>query len=149
MLLSDGTVAPKEIVLIRSVKSGEIQWTLTNQGTNPVRISEVVLFDAPHTLPAETRLYGEGFTMLSQTAGTFAKPQKIGTYLDGKHYRIPAPKGLFTVYNMLSLAPKGDKRLLLAFTSSHRFAGRISFDSERLRVSQDLENLELPPGKSF
>lgn len=149
VVLSEGVVAPKEIVLIRTDKAGEIHWTLTNRGAKPVRISEVVLFDAPHTLPAETRLYGEGFTMLSQTGGTFAKPQKIGTFLDHKHYRIPAPQGLFTVYNMLSVAPEGDKRLLLAFTSSHRFAGRFSFDSERLRISQDLENLELPPGKSF
>ncbi len=149
VILSDGAVAPKEIVLTRSVKSGEMHWTLTNRGGVSVRVSEVVLFDAPHTLPAETRLYGEGFTKLSQTAGTFAKPQDLGAYTDSKHYRIPAPKGLFTVYNMLSLAPEGDKRLLLAFTSSHRFAGRFSFDSEHLRVSQDLENLELAPGKSF
>jgi alpha-galactosidase len=149
VFLSDGTAAPEEIVLSHTVKAGEIHSTLTNRGTKFVRISEVVLFDAPHTLPAETRLYGEGFTKLSQTAGTFAKPQNIGDFSDHKHYRIPAPQGLFTVYNMLSLAPERDKRLLLAFTSSQRFAGRFSFNSERLRVSQDLENLELPPGKSF
>jgi alpha-galactosidase len=109
----------------------------------------VVIFDAPHALPAETSIHGEGFTKLSQTAGTLAKPLDLDPYTDHKHYRIPAPKGLFTVYSMLSLAPQGDKRLLLAFTSSHRFAGRFSFDRQRLRISQDLENIELPPGKSI
>src|SRR5688572_5372702 len=32
--------------------------TLTNTGTAPVRVKEVVLFEIPHALPPETRLYG-------------------------------------------------------------------------------------------
>ena len=36
----------------------------------------------PHALPPETHLYGEGFTMLSQTAGTLGKPTDLGRALD-------------------------------------------------------------------
>lgn len=149
VILADGSAAPQELLLTRSVESGELRWTLENRGAASTRIAEVVLFDAPHTLPADTRIHGEGFTKLSHTAGTLAKPRDLGSYTDHRHYRIPAPEGLFTVYSMLALAPEGDRRLLLAFTSSHRFAGRFSFDATRLRVSLDLENLELAPGKSF
>ena len=41
--------------------------SVTNTGTQAVRIKEIVLFEIEHALPAETRLYGEGFQMLSQT----------------------------------------------------------------------------------
>src|SRR5262249_33420875 len=37
---------------------------LVNDGSTPVRVKEVILFDIAHPLPSETHLYGEGFTML-------------------------------------------------------------------------------------
>src|SRR5262249_35673728 len=42
---------------------------IANSTNREVRLREVVLFDAPLTLPADTALYGEGFQMLTQTGG--------------------------------------------------------------------------------
>ena len=44
-------------------------------------------------MPATTRLYGEGFQMLSQTGGTLGQPADLGNYTDAKHYKLPAPGG--------------------------------------------------------
>lgn len=90
VMLNDGTVAPEEIVLSRSVKAGETHWEPTNRGDSPVRISQVVFFDAAHTLSAETRIRDEGFTKLSQTAGTLAKPEDLERYT-GREPTDPRP----------------------------------------------------------
>jgi len=52
--------------------------SVTNKGNVSVAIKEVLLARIPHQLPGETKLYGEGFTMLSQTGGTLAAPVDIG-----------------------------------------------------------------------
>src|SRR6185369_9754294 len=59
---------------------------IVNHGTQPVRIKEIVLFDLSLSMPATTRLYGEGFQMLSQTGGTLGQPTDLGNYSDAKHY---------------------------------------------------------------
>src|SRR5215467_2874373 len=61
---------------------------IVNQGTRPVTIKEVVLFDLSLSFPATTRFYGEGFQMLSQTGGTLAQPNDLGNYTDAKHYKL-------------------------------------------------------------
>src|SRR6185312_643910 len=100
-----------------------------------------------HGLPAATPIYAEGFTMLSQTMGTLADPKDLA-YPDRKHYRIPEPEDLRTVYGMMMLG-NGAGRTLLGFTSCQRFVGRFGFDSSRLRVSVDTESLTLNPGESW
>src|ERR1700747_1626238 len=57
----------------RRWKGSVCQSRVVNQGSEPIRIKEVVLFDLVLPLPATTRLYGEGFQMLSQTAGTLGQ----------------------------------------------------------------------------
>src|SRR3712207_5425251 len=47
---------------------------LRNRGAEPVAVNEVTLFSIPHSMAAETKLYGESFQMLSQTGGTLGKP---------------------------------------------------------------------------
>lgn len=69
--------------------AGVCRSKVTNTGAAPVKLREIILFEAPHDYLPETKFYGEGFTMLSQTGGTLAKPVPIGGYLDRKHYRIP------------------------------------------------------------
>src|SRR4030095_11516038 len=58
---------------------------LTNQTTQSKRIPEVVLLDLQLPFPLTTRLYGEGFQMLSQTGGTLGQPSDLGNYTDAKH----------------------------------------------------------------
>jgi len=71
--------------------------TLTNTGSKPIRVREAVLFSVPHNFPTGTAIYGEGFTMLSQTGGNIANPIDLGSFSDRAHYRIPQPLGVTTV----------------------------------------------------
>ena len=96
--------APKDVRVVREWAGPVCRSRLVNDGPAPVRVREAVLFDVPHDHPAETRLYGEGFTMLSQTAGTLGKPADLGL-TDRKHYRIPQPADATTVYGVLTLSP--------------------------------------------
>src|SRR5215831_2546578 len=52
---------------------------LVNEGRAAVRLKEVVLFDINLTLPLATRLYAEGFQMLSQNGGTLGEPADLGS----------------------------------------------------------------------
>ena len=83
----------KHIRLIRQWTGPLCRSRLINQGTRDVRVKEAVLFDLTLPLPAETRLYGEGFQMLTQTGGTLGQPTDLGNYTDAKHYKLPAPEG--------------------------------------------------------
>jgi alpha-galactosidase len=100
-------------------------------------------------LEGSTTIYGESFQMLAQIGGTLAEPEDLGTYTDRKHYKIPEPENMRTAYGLLTLAPAGGERLLLATTSCNKFISRFSFDAKRLRISIDCENLLLAPGQSW
>ncbi|MBI4889753.1 MAG: alpha-galactosidase [Acidobacteria bacterium] len=122
---------------------------VTNRGKNPVALREIVLFEGNHGCGAETPIYGEGFTMLSQTGGTIAAPAQIGNYTDRKHYKIPEPADATTLYNLLCLSPAGQPHTLLAFTSSRRWVGRFHLRASTLQVTLDCEGLTLGPGESW
>jgi alpha-galactosidase len=109
-------------------------------------VGSIVLAEFAHGLAPETPVYGEGFTMLSQTGGTLAEPVDEGFYTDRQHYRIPEPGGRRTVYGVLTLRPASDRAVLLGFTSSHRFVGRFAFDTSTLSISCDGEGKELAVG---
>lgn len=141
--------ASTDIALDRIWNGPVCRSRITNHGAVPVRITEVVLFHIPHSLPPETGLYGEGFTMLSQTAGTLAKPVSIGGYEDAKHYRIPQPPDATTVYELLLLTPPDTKTALFGFTSCRRFVGRFYLRPESIDVVVDTEGLELAAGESW
>ena len=138
------------VQLKRNWHDDRCNFTLTNTGQNPVRLRNIILFDlAAHGLDPATPMYGEGFSKLAQTSGPLGKPNYFGAYPDAKHYRIPEPDGLPTVYGMMTLDLGASGQVLLGFTSCRRFIGRISFDSHRLRVSVDPEGLELAPGDTW
>lgn len=76
---------------------------LTNRGSAPVAIKEVVLFDLALTFPPSSAIYGEGFQMLSQTGGTLGEPKDLGSYTDAKHYRMPVAEGSQNFYGLLTI----------------------------------------------
>jgi alpha-galactosidase len=121
---------------------------VVNRGKRPVRIREVVVFSLPHTLPAETQLYGESFQMLSQTAGTVGKPIALG-YDEPKHYRIPGPDDATVVTGLITLTAPGHDSQVLAFTSCKRFNGRFYLRPKSLDVVVDTEGLTLAPGETW
>ena len=122
---------------------------LTNQTTQIKRIPEVVLFDLLLPFPLSTRLYGEGFQMLSQTAGTLGQPSDLGNYADAKHYKMPAPEGSKALYGMMMLSPSPTDNHLFAFTSCRRFTGQFYLKGQSLKVVVDTEGRELRPGETW
>ena len=122
---------------------------LTNQTTQTKRIPEVVLFDLKLSFPPSTRLYGEGFQMLSQTGGTLGQPSDLGNYTDAKHYKMPAPEGSKALYGMVMLSPSPTDHHLFAFTSCQRFAGQFYLNNESMKVVVDTEGRELRPGETW
>jgi alpha-galactosidase len=112
-------------------------------------VKEAVLFDLTLPLPPETRLYGEGFQMLTQTGGTLGQPTDLGNYTDAKHYKLPAPEGAKAFYGLLTLSETDGKNHLLAFTSCRRFSGQFYLSGPRLKVVVDTEGLVLKPGDSW
>ena len=122
---------------------------LTNHTTQIKPIPEVVLFDLQLPFPLSTRLYGEGFQMLSQTGGTLGQPSDLGNYTDAKHYKMPAPQGSKALYGMLMLSPSPTDNHLFAFTSCRRFAGQFYLNGQSLKVVVDTEGRELRPGETW
>lgn len=137
---------PPSVVLTRRWERDVCFATLENRGPDSVRVGSVVLAELSHGMDPGTAVYGEGFTMLSQTGGTLAKPVDEGFYTDRDHYRIPEVKGRRTVYGVMTLRPRSDQVVLLGYTSARRFVGRFSFDATTLAVSFDAEGLMLPAG---
>jgi alpha-galactosidase len=145
---ADPAAATGDVRVVRDWSGSLCRGKLVNDGKTPVKIKEVVLFDIPHAYPPETHLYGEGFTMLSETTGTLAKPIDMGL-TDRKHYRIPQPDDATVVYGLLTLAPPGGGNALLAFTSCRRFIGRFYVRPKSIQVVLDTEGLTLAPGQTL
>jgi alpha-galactosidase len=146
---ADDSLAVNRVKVIRQWAGSLCRSRLKNEGDKSVRVKEAVLFDLTLPMPADTRLYGEGFQMLSQTGGTLGQPFDLGNYTDAKHYKLPAPDGARAFYGLLTLAETAGKNHLLAFTSCRRFSGQFYLSGTRLKVVVDTEGLELRPGESW
>ncbi|MFL6467149.1 MAG: glycoside hydrolase family 36 protein [Pyrinomonadaceae bacterium] len=122
---------------------------IANTGSQSVKVKEIVLFDIPHSIPNQTRLYGEGFQMLSQTGGTIGNPKDLGSHTDIKHYKMPIPADTRAFYGMMTLASEDGNNDLLAFTSCRRFNGGFYLRDGSLQGFLDTESQELRPGESW
>jgi alpha-galactosidase len=162
VVASDGSTAPASIQLTRTWSGPRCQLQLTNKGSAPLAVKEVVLFDVQHALAPASSLYGEGFQMLSQTGGTVGAIVDLGNYTDAKHYRLAEPPDSRVVYNLLTLSPQrahdarrgprlaaASRHHLLAFTSCHRFSGKFHLRGGRIEVVTDTEGLALQPGETW
>jgi alpha-galactosidase len=151
VVLAGGDRATGDIRLTRTWAGGICRSELHNAGRRPVGVQEVVLFDIAHTLPGDTRVYGEGFQMLTQSGGTLAQPQDLGNYTDSTHYKIPQPEDTRVVYGLVTMAvPDGGRHfVVVAFTSARRFVGRFYLRASSLQVVVDTEGLSLEPGERW
>ena len=126
---------------------------LRNPTDRPVTVTEVVLFEIDlRPVPETSLLYGEGFQMLSQTAGTVGAPVDAGAYTDAKHYRMPMPAGKRTFYGLMTIDPPDNANAVwaLAFTSCRRFSGLFRFSGAApLEIVVDTEGLTLGPGETW
>jgi alpha-galactosidase len=129
--------------------SGDVcRSSISNRAKQPIAVKEVVLFAIPHSLPGETKLYGESFQMLSQTAGTLASPVDLG-YVERKHYKLPQPEGVTALSGLVTLTPPSGDTVLLGYTSCKRFNGRFYLRPESIEVVIDTEGLQLAPGQTW
>ncbi len=143
------TVEPNDALKLSGVRNGDLyRATLTNTGKTAVHVKEVALFRIVHQLPDDTRLYGESFQMLSQTAGTLGKPVNLA-YDELAHYKIPQPADARVVTGMMTLTPAPGETMLLGFTSCRRFNGRFYLRPHSIEVVQDTEGLALQPGEKW
>jgi alpha-galactosidase len=148
-----------DVELIRDWTGPLCRSRLVNRGRSAVRIREAVLVDVQLQFPPATRLYGEGFQMLTQTGGTLGAPVDLSQYTDAKHYRIPTSEGARAYYGLLTLTPPEGQTTLCAFTSCARFSGRFelyvaagvaqAFPTRRLTAVVDTEGLTLGPGETW
>jgi alpha-galactosidase len=147
---SPATIVPSNdaVELTRQWNGPLCRTRLINHGRQPVKIKEVVLFSFPLNMPPSTKLYGEGFQMLSQTGGTLAQPVDYSAYTDAKHYKLETSAGERALYGMMMLSESGSHNLL-AFTSCHRFSGQFYLSGGSLKVAIDTEGLELQPGETW
>src|SRR5215475_3210016 len=94
-----------QVNLIREWSGPICRSRLVNEGRVPVRVKEVVLFDLKLDLAADTRLYAEGFQMLSQTDGTVGSPVAPGSSTAAQHYKTPMQRTGRGFYRLFSLSP--------------------------------------------
>ena len=147
---ADGGAAGDRVRLTRTWDGGVCRSELTNTGKSAVNVKHVMLADVHHTLPQETRVYGEGFQMLTQNGGTLGQPANLGNYTDAAHYKIPEPPGARALYGLLTLgAPSANHHAVLAFTSSRRFVGRFHVRPMSIEVVVDTEGLTLGAGERW
>jgi alpha-galactosidase len=148
VITAEGAKAPDHIRVVREWSGSFCRSRLVNDGKTPIKIKQVILFDVTHNYPPTTHLYGEGFTMLSQTGGTIGNPVDMG-YADRKHYKIPQPEDATVLYGLLTLSPSDDDHLLMAFASCRRFIGRFYVRPKSIQAVLDMENLTLAPGETW
>ena len=75
VVAAPGSVPATRVQITRDRHGARCRTRVRNAGAAPVSLAEVILFEGPHGLPAETPIYGEGFQMLSQTSNTVPAPR--------------------------------------------------------------------------
>jgi alpha-galactosidase len=151
VVLADGSQADPAVLRVEQEWTDDIcRSMLRNVGRQAARVREVILADYQHGLPLETRLYGEGFQMLSQTGGTLGVPVDLGNYTDIKHYKLLEPGDSRAVYNALTLSPPASAmHHLLGFTSARRYVGKFRLLPSSIQIVLDVEGLEMGPGEAW
>lgn len=149
MRTTESVLVNENIILTRKWEGDICCSTVKNNGSEPVKISEIVLFKGEWEFNRDIKFYGEGYSMLSQYGGTLESPVLIGGYDDRKHYKLPATEGFFTVYNFVILSPEASEHVLMGFTSCRRFTGEIRLGDGKYEIVLDGENLTLKPGESW
>jgi alpha-galactosidase len=147
--VDDKAPGARALRLERKWEGGLCRARLVNPGSKPVGVHQIVLFSLNHDLPPETRLYGESFQMLTQTAGTLGAPVNLG-YDEVKHYKVPQAQGVsHAVSGLCTLTPPGGEPLAVAFSSCRRFAGRFYLRPGNLEAVLEADGVEIGPKETW
>ncbi len=147
-VLQNGSIS-SDIKIVRKWDGNNCKISITNNASSVVKLKEIILFSADKLFTDTTRMYAEGFQLLSQTGGTLDKPKDLGFYTDRDHYKLPEPSGYRVIYNLLHLSPSAHNQYLLSFSSANRFIGKFYISAKTVKVVMDLENLEMPAGTTW
>ena len=123
--------------------------TLTNTSSDPLRPGDLTVFSTKMPFSADTKVYGEGFNILSQYGGTITDCHLIGSYSDYSHYKLYKPEDMNQVYNMAIFSPEGEAPLLIGFSSCYRFNGCVRFTPDVLQVTLLCENATVAAGETI
>ncbi|PSV18754.1 glycosyl hydrolase [Photobacterium kishitanii] len=116
----------------------------SSSSSSSVLSEAVVIAECELHIAPDAKVYGDGFQMLSQTAGTFAHPKAIGRCPDNNaEYRIYPQAANQRYYNYLVIED-GERYVLFGFTSCHRFAGYFECQDNKIIVCIDGENCAIP-----
>ncbi|RAP76529.1 glycoside hydrolase family 36 protein [Paenibacillus montanisoli] len=148
-LVGNEEAAPEQLELQRHWSGDSCASTLINRGETGCSIKEIVLFQRDLPFDASTPVYGEGYSKLSQYAGTIANVSLISGYSDRDHYKIPQAEGFQTVYNLALLSPADADAILLAFTSCHRFNGEIRLVQGTIEIVLVTDGVRIEAGESW
>lgn len=123
--------------------------TITNNSENELPIGDLTLFTADMMFSPDTKIYGEGYNMLSQYNGTVKKAKLFASFSDYDHYKFYKPDDLNQVYNMLIFFPEGQDPLLIGFASCYRFSGWLRFNDKTIQIALNGENVTVKPNETI
>lgn len=121
--------------------------SLINNTDKTQSFGDVTVASFPNTYAADSKIYGESFSMLTQFGGTVKEPKQFTKYNDFRQYKLFHPEKLNSVFNML-IIENGENVDIYAFSSCHRFFGRIDWDENEIRMVLDLENITVAPNET-
>lgn len=111
-----------------------------------IRPGQQIVLDIPNPFAPETKVYGEGYSMLAQYAGTVSKLECIGSLDDKVHYKMWSDKNWNQVYNMALFEEENGTFTLIGFSSCNRYVGCVRFTEDRLQVVLNMEQKQIQKG---
>lgn len=125
------------------------EWQLTATHTQPLCSTSLCL-SVELPLNGNERISGDGFQMLSQTAGSTSQPHDVGRCPDNNaEYRLYPEYARKRYYNYLVIE-HSDHFSLFGFTSCHRFAGyfeiELSEGNSKVHAFIDGESVQVNAG---
>ncbi len=128
-------------------EGGFIHKRFTYLGQKGTMLDRAVFDSIIPDCSGDTEIYAECYNKLSQTIGTLANPKDLTDYSDARHYNLPTKEGYFTAYSLLAVY--AEPTVMYAYTSTHRFAGKIHFRCDEIIFEQDLAGIEVMPGETI
>ncbi|WP_345009100.1 glycoside hydrolase family 36 protein [Pseudaeromonas paramecii] len=110
--------------------------------------TEWILYDGHPFKEPVFEIYGEGYQMLAQTAGTWDAPKPVGRCPDAS-YGLGAEKGYHSCYNLL-LVRQANGWTLMGFTACREFVGVFRlYPGGRLQILMDTDGRQPANGETW
>lgn len=141
-ILADNSKIELDTELVNTEKGIEIL-VIPEQDLN---VKEFVLYSGKHFFAKNSHYYGDGYSMLSQYAGSLRKIKNVGAFSDKSHYKMPTKINYHTAYNYICVFDKG-LYCLIGATSCNRFRTEIRTNCKNMEIVQCAENLFFMKGE--